>query len=116
MSAWGTLPPVIPPRPPPNVLVFNPPARRLPSLRNLRLAATPSIDNRRSLSFFSYTTPSAYSQDGDEAYDGAFDVEEALLAQKLLRRLDAAGPGWGGTLKLGRSGSGASTRAGRRPY
>ncbi|KAJ7691289.1 hypothetical protein B0H17DRAFT_1286811 [Mycena rosella] len=116
MSTWGTLPPPIPPRPPPNVLVINPPARRLPSLGALRGAAYAdsgvSFGGRRSLSMFSYTTPSAYSQDGDEGYDGAFDVEEALLAQKLLRRLDAAGAGgW----KLGRNGSVGSAFKGRRP-
>ncbi|KAJ7187973.1 hypothetical protein C8R46DRAFT_1205192 [Mycena filopes] len=132
MSAWGTLPPTIPPRPPPNVLVINPPARRLPSLRNLRLAArvssVPSAADsevylagsggaslQRSMSFFSYTTPSAYSQDGDtDRFDATLDVEEALLAQKLLRRLDAAGGGaggWGNSLKqLARNGSGASSR------
>ncbi|KAJ7496001.1 hypothetical protein B0H11DRAFT_2001471 [Mycena galericulata] len=115
MSAWGTLPPVVPPRPPPNVLVINPPPRRLPSMRTLRLAPASAADSRRSLSLFSYTTPSAYSQDGDDAYDGTFDVEEAMLAQKLLRRLDAAGTGWGGTLRLGRSGSTGSTFSGRRP-
>ncbi|KAJ7163555.1 hypothetical protein C8R43DRAFT_285436 [Mycena crocata] len=121
MSAWGTLPPVIPPRPPPNVLVINPQAHRLPSLRNLRLVASrasipSSADSaaytgsgRRSLSMFSYTTPSAYSQEGEEGYDGAFDVEEALLAQQLLRRLDAAGAGGWSNLKLGRSGSAGST-------
>ncbi|KAJ6594174.1 hypothetical protein B0H19DRAFT_1056514 [Mycena capillaripes] len=145
MSAWGTLPqpppPVIPPRPPPNVLVINPPAGRLPSLRNLRLAAArvssvPSSADcgvytgytgtgvgggdgkslRRSMSFFSYTTPSAYSQDGEgdaDGFDAAFDVEEAILAQKLLRRLDAAGTGSAGgwsSLKLKRNGSAASGR------
>ncbi|KAJ7079087.1 hypothetical protein B0H15DRAFT_520779 [Mycena belliarum] len=109
MSTWGTLPPAIPPRPPPNVLVINPPARRLPSLSALRGAA--AVDGRRSLSMFSYTTPSAYSQDGDDGYDSAFDVEEALLAQQLLRRLDAAGGGW----KLGRNGSAGSTLKARRP-
>ncbi|KAJ6587174.1 hypothetical protein DFH09DRAFT_1430729 [Mycena vulgaris] len=114
MSTWGTLPPVIPPRPPPNVLVINPQARRLPSLGALRTASADSLGGygRRSLSMFSYTTPSAYSQDGDEAYDIAFDVEEALLAQKLLRRLDAAG---GGGWKLRRNGSAASTLKGPRP-
>ncbi|KAJ6500151.1 hypothetical protein C8R47DRAFT_1211711 [Mycena vitilis] len=132
MSAWGTLPlpppPVVPPRPPPNVLVFNPPARRLPSLRDLRtrVSSAPAADRDvyvgctgaggdksipRSMSFFSYTTPSAYSQDGEGdayAFDAAFDVEEALLAQKLLRRLDAAGTGGWNSLKLKRNGSGAS--------
>ncbi|KAJ7772632.1 hypothetical protein DFH07DRAFT_993437 [Mycena maculata] len=114
MSAWGTLPPVVPPRPPPNVLVINPPARRLPSLRGLRLTSTPPPENRRSMSIFSYTTPSQYSQEGQTVYEGTFDVEEALLAQKLLRRLDAAGShsGWGGPL-LRRNGSGGSTRGGR---
>ncbi|KAF7376380.1 hypothetical protein MSAN_00053500 [Mycena sanguinolenta] len=138
MSAWGTLPlspgppPVIPPRPPPNVLVFNPPSKRLPSLRDLaaRVSAVPSaadsgvyvgsvtdgngnknLSTKRSMSFFSYTTPSAYSQEGETAdeYDGAFDVEEARLAQMLLRRLDAAGTGGGGW-KLKRNGSTASRR------
>ncbi|KAJ7045780.1 hypothetical protein C8F04DRAFT_1334732 [Mycena alexandri] len=134
MSAWGTLPtPIIPPRPPPNVLVINPPARRLPSLRNLRLAsrvsAVPSVDSfvhvgspgagsgaaslARSKSFFSYTTPSAYSQE-DGFDDTTFDAEEALLAQQLLRRLDAAGGaagGWGSSLKqLARNGSTSSRR------
>ncbi|KAJ7680585.1 hypothetical protein DFH06DRAFT_1464757 [Mycena polygramma] len=127
MSAWGTLPPppIVPPRPPPNVLVFNPPARRLPSLRNLRtrVSSAPAADSDvyagaggdksvlRSMSFFSYTTPSAYSQDGEGdayAFDAAFDVEEALLAQKLLRRLDAAGTGGWNTMKLKRNDSGAS--------
>ncbi|KAJ7497562.1 hypothetical protein FB451DRAFT_1163428 [Mycena latifolia] len=116
MSTWGTLPPPIPPRPPPNVLVINPQARRLPSLSALRTAASADsgvfVGSRRSLSMFSYTTPSAYSQDGDEVYDTAFDVEEALLAQQLLRRLDAAGGGGG--WKLGRNGSAGSTK-GRRP-
>ncbi|KAJ7747292.1 hypothetical protein B0H16DRAFT_927735 [Mycena metata] len=134
MSAWGTLPtPIIPPRPPPNVLVINPPARRLPSLRNLRLASrvstVPSVEDSfvhvgspgagsggaslaRSMSFFSYTTPSAYSQ--EDGFDAAFDVEEAMLAQQLLRRLDAAGGaagGWGSSLKqLARNGSASSRR------
>ncbi|KAJ7091126.1 hypothetical protein C8R44DRAFT_891533 [Mycena epipterygia] len=128
MSAWGTLPPIVPPRPPPNVLVINPQPRRLPSLSALRLpsgarSSVPStVDSgvytagRRSMSMFSYTTPSAYSQDGDDAYDRAFDVEEALLAQQLLRRLDAAGGGGGGwgNLKLGRNGSVRSTLKARR--
>lgn len=150
MSAWGALPPgaapMVPPRPPPNVLVINPPARRLPSLRGLAACApgVPSAtdsgvcigyggasegmgmglgsDNasksgsgaRRSMSFFSYTTPSAYSQDGDtvDGFDAAFDVEEAMLAQKLLRRLDATanvGGGWSArSLKVKRNGSTAS--------
>ncbi|KAJ7268719.1 hypothetical protein B0H12DRAFT_63336 [Mycena haematopus] len=134
MSAWGSLPaqtPVIPPRPPPNVLVFNPPARRLPSLRDLAArvsSARSSADSgvcmggdthnnlnlKRSMSFFSYTTPSAYSQEGEtvDGFDGAFDLEEARLAQMLLRRLDAAGTGGGGwnTLKLKRNGSAGSGR------
>ncbi|KAJ7647066.1 hypothetical protein FB45DRAFT_892227 [Roridomyces roridus] len=149
MSAWGGLPsapppPIIPPRPPPNVLVINPAARRLPSLRSLRLRALCEETGtggygsgrrhhhgkRGSMSMFSYTTPSAYSQEtyGPDGHGGggpeyepptAFDVEEALLAQKLLRRLDAGavgGGGGGGTWKLGRSGSGGSARAGRRVF
>ncbi|KAF7361651.1 hypothetical protein MVEN_00508500 [Mycena venus] len=132
MSAWGSLPlvqeaPAIPPRPPPNVLVINPPARRLPSLRDLaaRVSSVPSSTDSGvymgytggggggadSKSFFSYTTPSAYSQDGETAdeFDMAFDVEEAMLAQKLLRRLDATGTGGGAwnSLKLKRNGSAA---------
>ncbi|KAJ7838672.1 hypothetical protein B0H13DRAFT_2102776 [Mycena leptocephala] len=132
----GTLPPppIVPPRPPPNVLVINPPPRRLPSLRNLRLASSrvssvPSSDSgvyvgytgtgdnnkRRSMSMFSYTSPSAYSQDGETAdgFDPAFDMEEAMLAQKLLRRLDAGNTSTGGwsSLKLKRNGS---TSSGRR--
>ncbi|KAJ6499036.1 hypothetical protein C8R45DRAFT_925716 [Mycena sanguinolenta] len=138
MSAWGALPlslsppPVIPPRPPPNVLVFNPPAKRLPSLRGLaaRVSAVPSnadsgvflgsvadgngnknLSAKRSMSFFSYTTPSAYSQEGETADEyETFDVEEARLAQMLLRRLDAAGTGGGGGWKLKRNGSTASGR------
>ncbi|KAJ7282931.1 hypothetical protein C8J57DRAFT_55059 [Mycena rebaudengoi] len=127
MSAWGTLPPIIPPRPPPNVLVINPQTRPLPSLPTQRLpgarsaASVPSaVDSGvyvgsehrqrpRSMSMFSYTTPSAYSQDmdPDEGDVTAFDVEEAMLAQKLLRRLDS-GVGWIGSVgtKLGRSLSG----------
>ncbi|KAJ6625874.1 hypothetical protein B0H10DRAFT_597239 [Mycena sp. CBHHK59/15] len=100
MSAWGTLPP----RPPPNVLVINPPAaRRLPTLRGKQSDC--------SMSLFSYTTPSAYSQDTD-AEEQEFDLEEALLAQKLLRRLDSAevtSGRWIGS-KLGRSGRELRTR------
>ncbi|KAK7005756.1 hypothetical protein R3P38DRAFT_3282911 [Favolaschia claudopus] len=138
MSAWGSLPmsPIAtatPPRPPPNVLVINPPARglQLPSLRDLAagrkcVSVTEGVasasDNKsaagrgRSMSVFSYTTPSAYNQDGGtaEGFDPAFDVEEAMLAQKLLRRLDAAymGGRWN-SLKLKRNGSAASS--GQRP-
>ncbi|KAF8210559.1 hypothetical protein K438DRAFT_1809903 [Mycena galopus ATCC 62051] len=121
MSAWGSLPPVIPPRPPPNVLVINPP-KRLPSLRDLaaRVSSVPSSPDsgvylnssdtklgRRSMSFFSYTTPSAYSQEGETADGFEFDVEEAMLAQALLRRLDAAG---GGGWKVKRNGSASNGR------
>ncbi|KAJ7217760.1 hypothetical protein GGX14DRAFT_561125 [Mycena pura] len=119
MSAWGTLPPIASPRPPPNVLVLNPStrahARRLPPLHRLGLrvggrAATGADGastlhsastgegketrkgKRRSRSILTaytgYTSPSAYSQDGEG--DMGFDMDEALLAQTLLRRLDAA--------------------------
>ncbi|KAF7321786.1 hypothetical protein MKEN_00700400 [Mycena kentingensis (nom. inval.)] len=103
MSAWGTLPTA----PPPSATQQGREnVRRLPSLRALGLlrgTAAPAGDadartssskgtksmKRRSMSIFTgYTSPSAYSQDGEG--DDGFDMEEALLAQKLLQRLDAA--------------------------
>ncbi|KAF7315674.1 hypothetical protein MIND_00083000 [Mycena indigotica] len=120
MSAWGTLPVT----PPPTLQVYRENVGRLPSLRALGLRrAAPSRASdtdaitlaskrtatttgkstpgrRRSMSVFTgYTSPSEYSQVGEG--DAGFDMEEALLAQKLLQRLDAAsntgnaGPGTG---------------------
>ncbi|KAJ7072058.1 hypothetical protein C8F01DRAFT_226322 [Mycena amicta] len=101
MSAWGTL---TPPQPPPTALQ----GVRRPSLRALGLKRGVSASittgdadavtigskgsksmKRRSMSIFTgYTSPSEYSQFGEG--DSGFDMEEALLAQKLLQTLDAA--------------------------
>ncbi|KAF7305994.1 hypothetical protein HMN09_00753900 [Mycena chlorophos] len=134
MSAWGTLP-VTPP--PPVAFTFH----RLPSLRALALRRNQSqhsgntldadvvtiaskttttttsksakASKRRSLSIFTgYTSPSEYSQVGEG--DPGFDLEEALLAQQLLQRLDAANRNGAGNSSGAGAGAGGSRRWPRR--